>query len=61
MKPLFTESPAAWTRTARLSQTPAEYATAIEREPSGTKVHPAEWFIAALFVAVVLAFSRGWL
>lgn len=60
MKPLFTDTPEAWTRTRRVSESPAEYATAIEPRPSGTAHHPADYVVAAMFVAVLLAVLFTW-
>ena len=49
-RPAFLTSPGSWVRAARIAQTPAEYATAIEHHRSGT---PGER-VAGVVIAVVL-------
>lgn len=51
MKPLFLDCPPAWTRTKSLDQTPADYASAIERV-GGTGYSPSWWVAMALITAV---------
>jgi len=51
MKPLFLDCPPAWTRTKSLDQSPADYASAIERT-RGTDYSPS-WWTAMAFIAAV--------
>ncbi len=58
-RPDFLNAPAMWTRASRYSQTPAEYASAIERHTP--PMHKADkivmWFCAAALVAVIAIIS----
>ncbi len=50
MKPNYLDNPLAWGRTARIAQTPAEYAASIERSRSGL---PFAKIASTIFAAAV--------
>lgn len=55
----FLEQPLNYTRTRNVSQSPAEYASSVQRfEPS---YRAADIVIAVMFVAVACAVALGWL
>lgn len=60
MKPLFSDQPYAWTRTPRLDQTRAEYASPVERVSRRTESFAGVLLACALGVLGAVALVAWW-